>query len=204
MASPPTDEDREVEELVGRLAELGVSVVITSRPTRTAASSPQTQQAQRQLCVGTHDPAPSECLAPVVRGDRFPYDAVVALEAGLGEDVALLPCPAGPAWPGSAEQDFPASIQGAAGSRGWYVVWRVPGAEYLQGVHGVGGKAWHGLEARLPGRTYRYSDGTRLRGHLDSLPGEPRVRYTFAEAVAAYHEEQVHHGSRLWCYVFLW
>ena len=32
MAGSPTDEDREVEELAGRLAELGVSVVIASVP----------------------------------------------------------------------------------------------------------------------------------------------------------------------------
>ena len=44
-----------------------------------------------------------------------------------------------------------------------YAVWVLPGHPELRGVHLGGAQAWLGLQDRLPGRSYSFQSGARLR-----------------------------------------
>jgi len=96
----------------------------------------------------------------------------------------------------------PAKAPAAAPGLHWYCVWVAPGCSELVAVHG-GATAWAGIEERLPGQRYRYSDGTRLRGWRD-LGGGERRRLEYLDAWVAYFAERSHHGCPRTCRVYVW
>ena len=74
----------------------------------------------------------------------------------------------------------------------WYVVWDVPGAADLRGLHG-GPSSWANLARQIPGGKYRTG-----RDHLR------RAKEGFEQALEVYQNEAARHGAPLPPPVFWW